>query len=244
MKSKKPVGAVTAGITNTAAGPSMHPVATVMGYTSNPVGYTANYLLAILTDDDGEDKLDSSEVHTHVAAIIVNVDSTAPNIFNLPKVDCDHVAPLTVSHIFWCASVSPPNSLPSQFDCLLDIGSHLVIIYEQLANDLGLHHHKLENPIITDLVMQPDGPKVLKFNGFVKLRLYDFSGVYVTKTVHTVIFPTLCSPILLGLPFLEHNNIVIDVNACTAIDQCNSFDLLHPSAPHPKTSVKPRLCFN
>ena len=57
--------------------------------------------------------------------------------------DSDSVAPLTIPHMFWHASASPPESLPLQFDCLLDIGSHLVIICEQLADKLKLHHHKL-----------------------------------------------------------------------------------------------------
>ena len=90
-----------------------------------------------------------------------------------------------------------PNSLPIQFDCLLDIGLHLVIICEQLVKDLNLCHHKLHEPIISELAMQPDGPKFLKFTHFIKLKL----------------------------PFLKHNNIVIDVDCCTAIDKKNNFNL-------------------
>ena len=56
------------------------------------------------------------------------------------------------------------------------------------------------------------------------------------KTVCAVISPSLCTPILLGLPFLKHNNIVIDIEAKTAIDKKNGFDLLNPSLPE-----KPKL---
>ena len=45
---------------------------------------------------------------------------------------------------------------------------------------------------------------------FVKLKLYDASGEYCAKTVHAVIATNLCCPVLLGLLFLTHNNIVID----------------------------------
>lgn len=139
-KSKKPVGAIAPGNMNTAAGPSLHPVAVVMGHASNPIGYTANYSSAVLSGDDSEDELDSSQVCAHVTAIIENIDDTAPTVSNLPKADSDLVAPLTVPHLFWHASASLLDSLPLQFNCLLDIGSHLVIIHEQLVNDLGLCH--------------------------------------------------------------------------------------------------------
>ena len=46
---------------NATAGPSSHSVAAVMGYALNPVGYTANYSSAVLSDNEDEDKLDSSE---------------------------------------------------------------------------------------------------------------------------------------------------------------------------------------
>ena len=75
---------------------------------------------------------------------------------------------------------------------------------------------------------------IIAFEEFVNLQLYNASGHYVLKTVRTVISPSLCAPILLGLPFLKHNDIMIDVEARTAIDKKNGFDLLNPSIPEPK----------
>lgn len=93
--------------------------------------------------------------------------------------------------------------------------------------------------------MQPDGLKVLEFHEFVKLKLYDSSGAYIAKTVCVVISHTLCAPVLLGLCFLKHNNIIIDVEAQTTIDKLNNFDLHHTSAPPAKMNdVKPKLQFN
>ena len=215
-----------------------------MGYTSNPVGYQVNYSLAVLSDKEDKDELDSSEVRGQLAAIVKDVNNVAPDSLNLLKADSEFVAPMTVPHMFWHASTSMPNSLPIQFDWLLDIGLHLVIIREQLVKDLNLHHCKLHEPIISELAMQPDGPKFLKFTHFVKLKLYDSSGTYVTKTVHAVISPTLCVLVLLGLPFLKHNNIVIDVDCHTAIDKKSNFNLLHPSSPPKKKDVKATLWFN
>ena len=85
-----------------------------------------------------------------------------------------------------------------------------------------------------------DGQKnVIEFDEVVKLQLYDASGHYVSKSVHTVISPSLCVPILLGLPFLKHNNIIIDIKVNTAIDKNNGFNLLNPSIPQkPKPKVQ------
>ena len=107
---------------------------------SNPVGYATNYALAILSDNEDKDELDSSEVHVKLAVVIENVNNAAPDSSHLLKAESEFVAPMTVPHMFWCTSTSPPDSLPIQFDCLLDIGSHLVIIHKQLVKDLNLHH--------------------------------------------------------------------------------------------------------
>lgn len=154
------------------------------------------------SNNKDEDELDFSEVHGQLTVIVKDISNATLDSLNLLKADSEFVAPMMVPHIFWHTSTSPPDSLPVQFDCLLDIGSHLVIFHEQLVNDLNLCCHKLQKPIISKLAIQPDGPKVLEFHNFVKLKLYDYSGAYITKTVHTVISPTLCAPVLLGLPFL------------------------------------------
>ena len=219
-------------------------MAAVMGYALNPVGYQANYSLAVLSNKEDEDELDSSKVCGQLAAIVEDVNNIVPDFLNLLRADSEFVAPMMVPHMFWCASVSTPNSLPIQFDWLLDIGLHLVIICEQLVKDLNLRCHRLHEPIISELAMQPDGPEFLKFMHFIKLKLYDSSGTYVAKTIHAVISPTLCVLVLLGLPFLKHNTIVIDVNCRTAIDKKNNFDLLHPSSPPNKKDVKATLQFN
>ena len=45
---------------------------------------------------------------------------------------------------------------------------------------------------------------------YIKLKLYDPLNYWQSWTVCTLITQTLCAPVLLGLPFLVHNNIVID----------------------------------
>ena len=85
---------------------------------------------------------------------------------------------------------------------------------------------------------------VIAFDEFVNLRLYDASGHYISKTIHAVISPSLCVPILLGLPFLKHNNIVIDIEANTAVDKKNNFDLLNPLLPEKPKFRNSKTKFN
>jgi hypothetical protein len=58
-------------------------------------------------------------------------------------------------------------------------------------------------------------------------------GPHNQLPVHALIAPSLCSKILLGLPWLAHNKIVIDHSLHTAIDKSCDFDILNKSTtPH------------
>ena len=245
-KKKRPIAALTSasGLTSTSASvtsneSNSHPVAAVMGYASNPAGYAASNRTDILSNDEEEDEL-SSDVRVHTAAIIEGVDDAIPT----PLKAGESRAPLMVPHMFWRASCSPINNLPITFECLLDIGSHLVIIREDLVDELKLHRRKLRVPIFTETAMHNGQKNMIELDEFVKLQLYDASGQYVSKSVRAVISPSLCVPVLLGLPFLKHNNIVIDVEARTAIDKVQNFDLINPVAPKAQTKVHAKIKFN
>jgi len=66
---------------------------------------------------------------------------------------------------------------------------------------------------------------------WVKLKLHDRDNWYSARTVHALVAPSLCHPIILGLPFLHHNNVTVNVRDGSAIDMTANFDLLHPVAP-------------
>jgi len=46
---------------------------------------------------------------------------------------------------------------------------------------------------------------------------------------------------ILGFPFLSHNDIVVDTSARMVIDKKCNFDLLHPVAPPPPAPPKQKL---
>ena len=94
-----------------------------------------------------------------------------------------------------------------------------------------------------ELVMESNGKKAeIVLCEYVKLKLYDPSNYWQSQTICAIITPTLCAPVILGLPFLVHNHIVIDHAEWTVIDGKSGFDLLNPKPPAvpapPKTKLK------
>lgn len=64
--------------------------------------------------------------------------------------------------------------------------------------------------------------------------------------LYAIIAPNLCTPLLLGGPFLQHNGIVIDHQLCTCVVKEANYDLLQQKristdAPHRMTPSGPQL---
>ena len=134
-KKKQPVAAITS-TSSSANDVDLHPVAAIMGFASNTASYTAINTSDVLSKDNEEDELNSN-----VHACNVLIESIDNPVITPPKAN-NTCAPLTVPHLFWQVSCSPINDLPLTFDCLLNVGSHLVIICEDLVNQLKLHRKK------------------------------------------------------------------------------------------------------
>jgi hypothetical protein len=126
-------------------------------------------------------------------------------------------------------------------NALFDHGSHAVLISENCAKSLGLRRRKLPVPETVQLAMETGGKQTeYVLHDWVKLKLRDPSSFWTAKSVRAIVAPGLCAPVILGLPFLAHNNIVMDHSARTAVDKASGFDLLHP-VPPPPPSPKQRL---
>jgi hypothetical protein len=225
--SSRPVTSVTAVVVSTEPPDTVHPVASVMGFSCNLVAYMPVNVL------EGDSSIESS-VSLNTVPIIVAISNGLK----------DHTDPLRVPHLFWHCSTSrsDPSAFPLNFDALIDNGSHAVLIREDVATQLSLHHHKLIKPEVMELTMEGDGKKVqVVLTEWVKLKLYDCSSSWCAKTVCKIIAPRLCSPILLGLPFLTHNCIVINHHTHTAIDKTTGFDLLNPVLLIPPPPLKLKL---
>jgi hypothetical protein len=232
---QKNVASVVAATDNVAATSSTQPVAVVMGVSANPVAYMPSNMSNVIEGDSVYS--DTSVSLPPVAAVIQPWPS--PTL----TASVSEVAPLTVPHLFWqCCTSGPANCLPLTIYALIDHGSHTVLINESFASSLGLKRRKLHEPMNVEMAMPEEGKKrVVQLKEWVKLSLYDVSGQWTSKTVRAVIAPSLCAPVILGLPFLSHNNIVIDHADRTVIDKVSGFDLLNPPPPPAPKAPKQTL---
>ena len=158
-----------------------------------------------------------------------------------PRID-DDVSPISVPHLMWKAHVLGPDGFPIPIDCMIDSGAHMVLIRPEVVADLALPIHRLRSPILMSLAVG-DGTDITELHSFVTLSLSSLNNAWTSRTVRAVIAPGLCTNMLLGLPFLEHNHIVIDHSLRTAIHKPSNFDLLndnesHIERPTPKLTVK------
>ncbi|KIK49975.1 hypothetical protein GYMLUDRAFT_65464 [Collybiopsis luxurians FD-317 M1] len=155
-------------------------------------------------------------------------------------------SPICVSHLWWRANL--PNLVSNDYtphDLLLDNGSHLVLIRSDIVKSLGLHQHNLQHP---EPFCSAFDSTTQSITQFVKIILHDPSNAWFSRTVQALIVPTLCAPMILGLPFLTHNNLIVDYASHSVIHKPLGFDLLHPSdtlpvppeiklSPHQKCAI-------
>jgi hypothetical protein len=210
-----------------------HPVAAVLGMSHNPVAYVVNNMSSVI------DSSISSEDSSNVSF----VSKVSPICAAVAATPLTEVAPLHIPHLYWkCLAGGKVNEFPIIFNALIDHGSSAVLISEQYITKLRLCRKCLLKPYSAELAMESDGHKaIIEFSEYVKVKLHDPSSFWSSKSVRAIIAPGLCAPMILGLPFLVHNNIVVDAAACTVIDKKCNFDLLHPSALPPPPPPKPKL---
>jgi hypothetical protein len=216
---------------------STHLVAAIFSGIANPVDYLASNQSSVMpSDGDADDSVSPFPLTHAVMSVVDSVD--APLI---AKTVNGLSAPLSVPHLFWRAAAASNSGLVL-FDCLIDNGSHLVLIRDSLVNELALPRRKLHKPFETELAMREGEKKVVvHLYEYVKLRLCDASGEYSAKSVHAIIAPNLVSPVICGLPFLSHNSIVVDHAARTIIDKVQNFDLMNPTIRSPPPAPKKKL---
>lgn len=163
---------------------------------------------------DGSDEDTSAEVSNFAAAVITKVPA---------------VSVRSVGHLWWSAvSVSEGDVNGVTVHVLLDTGSHLDLVNPSLAKHLKLCPIALSKPE-TVLVAIGGKQTEVSFSHVVKFRISDPSFMYMSRTVTACVAPQLSMSILLGMPFLSHNDILLSCKDHTAIYRNSGFDLLNPT---------------
>jgi Retroviral aspartyl protease len=229
---KRPIASITSTLNiDEVSVPSVPTtVAAVMGMSSNPTGYTASNRISVIEGDDFSD--DS------VSPLAVDPPSSpAVPLSSVLTAHPDDLAPLIVPHLYWhCCASGPDNKFPVELKALIDHGADTVFISNKFALSLKLKCRKLFKTMSVEMAMpNKEDKQVVNMTEWVKLSLYDPSGTWASKSIRAVVAPSLCAPVILGLPFLSHNKIVIDHEKRTVIAKESRFDLLNP-----KPTAQPR----
>jgi hypothetical protein len=122
-----------------------------------------------------------------------------------------------------------------------------VLIRPELVQKLRLPIFNLETPETIDIAIKDcKQKKKMELYNFVILSATSVDQKWSSECVHTIITPNLCMPVIFELPFLEHNNIVIDHCLCSCIDKKKDYDLINlkvvlPTSPKLFSLTKRKL---
>ena len=130
---------------------------------------------------------------------------------------------------------------PLTFTSLINNGAHLILMCPEVADELHLKCHLLKVPETVSVAIK-DGKKKKKMTlyYYVKFSVTSLDNVWTSKTIHAIIAPGLCMPVVLGLPFLIHNDIVTDHMEHSCIDKKTGYNFLNPKPVIPPPPLRKR----
>jgi len=137
---------------------------------------------------------------------------------------------------------------PLTYAALIDNGAHLILIHPEVADELHLQRHPLKTPEIVSVAIE-DGKKKEKktLYDYVKFTVTSMDNVWTLKVIHALVAPGLCMPIILGLLFLIHNDIVTDHAERSCVDKKTGYNFLNPAPvsppPPPRMHAKEQIRF-
>ncbi|KAI0075540.1 hypothetical protein K474DRAFT_1599602, partial [Panus rudis PR-1116 ss-1] len=121
---------------------------------------------------------------------------------------------ITAPHICWSASVVGADNLPSDpINMLIDCGSPTVLIDDSIVDTLGLRRRRLHTP----LSLGGGGAfgteaGTVSPSEYCTIRISFPSTPWISKKTRAVIVNALSFPLILGMPFLQNNNLLIDAS--------------------------------
>ncbi|KAI0083200.1 hypothetical protein BDY19DRAFT_900664 [Irpex rosettiformis] len=178
-----------------------------------------NTTAAVGFDDDIDQNVsatvNSSPIATGVLSCGDTDDSECVPSFSLPHF---------MLRAFVHSSSGPLTHQPVRM--LIDCGSSTVLMRSEVAKALSLRIRKLPAPLSLNSAWGSQGAQV---TNWVKLRISLRSLAWTSHSVRCLIVDDLCAPVILGMPFLSHNNLIIDCNRRKVLDSNTGFDIINPS---------------
>ena len=188
----------------------------------------------------------TSRQNTTVAAVLDDTDRSVAVVLpadtsSSSDGDSVSIAPLRVPYIRWTCSFSACNSRTHiVVNSLIDCGSFLVLIHPNLVSRLELPVLSLLKPEQVSLALKDSESRlVTTVPTYSLINPSTLDNRWTSRTCKAVICPSLCCDLVLGLPFLSHNRIVVDVYSRTAVAMDSNVNILDPCNDlRTETSVK------
>jgi hypothetical protein len=137
--------------------------------------------------------------------------------------------PITSHHYKWICNIwGNISNDPVTVNTLLDCRAHVVLIELSVVEKLGLCCFQLFKPLPVSNTLHEAGVKASQLLEYIKITVFSKDSAWTSSTIKAVITSNLCTPLLLGTPFLQFNHIVMDFKAGTAIDKRCNYNLLNP----------------
>ncbi|KAJ3928719.1 MAG: hypothetical protein NXY57DRAFT_964271 [Lentinula lateritia] len=193
-----------------------------------------------LTRDDCNDNVDWSDGSGSPSP---KPDKKTNEVPCEPSVEVrESLMPFELPHFIWNAKLHG-SSLSAEYPLLIDNGCPFVLIRADVVTALGLKTRQLHKPQEMSVAMSEGSPSIFTSSSYCKVGLEDPSGSWTSRSVRALIVPSLCFPMILGIPFLAHNFLVTDYAARTVMDKTSGFDLMNPADPCPcPIPLSPKQC--
>ncbi len=193
------------------------------------VNIPEDHLSDIESDAYDSDDLDLAYNAVPVASIHVGALGTDAE----DTWDSEYVPTQTSPHLLWNACItntsSPSSSSNSPVPSLIDTGAPVNLIDEATVTTHKLRLRPLPQPMPFSAAFS-GGSTVAQY--WVKFTLVSPDGSYASRSCRAVVVPTLCYPIVLGVPFLTRNDLLVDLSR-RALWDINHINILQPSTKPP-----------
>lgn len=197
--------------------------------SSSTTSFKKTTTAAVGYDDEIDENVSAAVGHSPPASGVLGYGDDSPDSSCVPPISLPHFTIRGYVH----NSSGPCFDIPVRM--LIDCGSSTVLMRSEVASGLGLKRHKLPNAITLDSAWGSQGTRVEEF---VKLRFSLRSFAWTSKSVRCLVVDDLCAPVILGMPFLAHNDLILNCRKRKCQDAHTGFDILNPQ--YKRVSVSSR----
>ena len=194
--------------------------------------------VAAITDTTTEP--DSDRENNAVAALFPNA-AVADYLDELDQLDnsLSVSPPLKCDHLRWKCTLTGPTGIIN-VTALIDSGAHMVLIRPSIVKRLGLSPLALQTPERVNVAIGPNGSST-SITHYTDIAPASRTSSFRSKPLRAVIADGLCTPLILGLPFLMSNNVTCNYAKRECLVEYNGIPVNLLNDPELSKAKKPDI---